>query len=123
MEHVAEGGGEVEVAVSGVGRAARGAKRVENRGDVVAAGVITKGVAGRGGAIVTPREAVVVVLAKKGTAAGQGTAAGAGVYGYGGVEVAVSAGGLGALPDCGGVIEVAVAGVGDGYRRRRPWRR
>jgi hypothetical protein len=37
VEHVAEGGCEVEITFAGVGSAARGARRVDNRGDVVAA--------------------------------------------------------------------------------------
>ena len=48
MEYVAEGGGEVEITFASVGGAAHGAKRVDNRSDVVAAGGVGKEATGLG---------------------------------------------------------------------------
>ena len=48
VEYVAEGGGEVEITFASVGGAAHGAKRVDNRSDVVAAGGVGKEATGLG---------------------------------------------------------------------------
>jgi hypothetical protein len=64
VKAVTEDRGEVEIATTGKGRAAHGAKRVENLGDVVAAGGRIQGIydgVRRGDGVRTPGESEVVV--------------------------------------------------------------